>query len=226
MGVPVSVSASTGAWSPFLTSNFRPSFDVVAELSTNRDRYMTPQGTPSSPVTIYGFPQYLLTLLLRVRSAVEEGSRPGLSPTICCCLEHALDVLRSHPEVQELLVLRERHIRTPTTRMIYEYEQISAILRDFDISVPDRAGMRPIRQNLTLTEGVKKELSVLAGELGVSLSSLCIIGVVITLSQQPEVFESRRAEMREDVETFFERVAARKRMYEDVLAGIERRSGK
>jgi hypothetical protein len=199
-------------------------FDAVSELTHNREAYSTPHGTSTKPSTIYGFPPFLYTVMDRIRAKVEDGPRPGLNPTICCCITYALRVLASNPEVQAVLSLHDQFRNAPVTTLCREHEELAGMLRSFDISIPDLAGMKPRRQNVTLPEPIKNALSGLAGELGTSFSSLCIISIVIALHAQPQTFPQRRAEMKRIVEEFFERVATRRGMYQDLLDGIEKKS--
>lgn len=195
---------------------FVPPFDVLNELAHNKEQYVGDQYQ-----TIYGYPSYLGTSLDRIRARVITTNKPGMLPTITCCLSYGLETLGSHPDVVSLIMLKERFDLLENVDSDLN-DEVATVLRSFPLAIPDLAFSRCTKQNVALTETLKKEVYRIAGELGVSFSVVVILSLMVTLADQPSVLKDRRDMINQCLERFLIRVKIRAKLIEALLGVLGR----
>lgn len=200
-----------GGVAPLNPLTFVPPFDVLTELADNKDQY-----SGDEQQTIYNFPDYLRTALDRVRARVVTTSKPGLSPTITCCMSYGLEALSACEDVKTLLALRDRCDLTdnPDSWLV---EEVAAIFRFFPLTLPDYSLSLSHKQNVALTESVKKDTAKISSDLGTSFSAIAILSVMITLVDQPCVMKERRENIQRIIDGFLRRAKIRRGVMEALL---------
>lgn len=198
----------------------RPPFDLVAELSLNRDRYHG-----SEWVSIHTLPGYILTCLERVITATALHDpaipRPGLSPVIAACCYSAADTIRDNPDVLATFALKTR-LHSLGEVDPEESEELANFLRSFQLSMPNTSTSGGRRQNVQLPNYIKSTVNDLADSLGVSMSALMVACIAVTLADQPAVLSERRDELAAAVGKFYRRVRMRRRIAEKWLDEMTR----
>jgi predicted transcriptional regulator len=187
--------------------------DVVAELETNRDEYIGKEW-----FTLCSFPSYLHTSLDRVRKRVKVGPRPGVSPTVACCVHHGVGALQGHEEVQGLLALKDK-IDTIEGVNAHAVDTAAAWFRAFPVGVnASLSGAR--RQNIALPDEVKSALNELAGDIGLTSTALATLAITATLTSQPAVLDEHRRLMERTISAFLELALLRRRGGEGMLSAL------
>jgi hypothetical protein len=193
----------------------RPPFDLVAELTLNRDRYHGPEW-----VSIHTLPGYILTCLERVMTAtaIHDPSipKPGLSPIVAACCYSAADAVRDNPDVVATLALRTR-LHSMDSVDPEESEELAGFLRSFHLCMPNASTSGGRRQSVYMPNYIKTAVHDLADSLGVSMSGLMVVCIAITLADQPAVLRERREELEAAVGKFYRRVRMRRRIAEKWL---------
>lgn len=191
--------------------HFTPAFDVVHELAENKHDYVG-----DNWIALLSFPGFIRTCLDRIRVLVEP--RPGLSPTICCCIQGGIQVVSAHEDVLALLALKRSIDSISNDKAEAEdVDEICGWFRKFQLGVGDQAMTGGARQNVQVTMGVKGKLFEMAGELGVSNSALALVLMMVTLSTQEDMLHQHRDYLNATVTKFYRRVRTRRRVAEALL---------
>lgn len=189
---------------PFHSAKLVPAFDVIAELSTNRDAY-----TGGEAFALCQFPATLRTCADRLRQAVPASKKPGLSPTIACCISNGVMVIASHEDIRSLLSVKSRLDSVSDAADAGLVEEIGTWFTRFPLGVDNSSLSSVYRQNISLPEDVKSPACDLSSELGVSASALCTMAVMVTLATQPAMLPTHHERLNRTVDAFFRRVRIR-----------------
>lgn len=217
---PSSSSSSTPAASPPrpLTTTvaslaaLAASIDVAEELAEDKDAY-----TGEEWFTITSLPSYLRPNLDRIRRRVDP--RPGMGPTVACCLEHGLKSITSRDEIQGLLKLKETMDRTTWDSASFAH-QIDEWYRSFLTGVDVGSGTKAGRQNIAIPKHTKIALSEAASDLGMAATQLAVLSITSTMSYQPDVIPTDADTMARTVAGFLRKVEVRRRMGEAMLTAL------
>lgn len=195
-GSPLSVSLGT----------FSPPFDVVNELSVNRDDYVG-----NDPFTISYVPSFLRTCIDRVRARVVSVSKPGLAITCACCITYGIRLISHHPDIKELLRLKEQLDLIDSSNInMDDLEELAAWFRSFPITVPSHSAYTARKHNIYLPEHLKLELFDLGSELGTGGTSLATLAIMVTMADQTRVILAEHAELLNySIDAFLRRVQIR-----------------
>lgn len=200
-------------------SSYSPPFDVVQELSANRDTYVGDQ-----QATIYQFPSYLRTCLDRVRARVDAASKPGLSIALSCCTSAGLQVLVKSPVIKSLLALKEEFDLCDEVDA-WTSEELANLFRSFSLSIPDSTLSDSRKQNLSIPDHLRSSLGSLSSDLGMSFSALVILCIMIALADQSAVLEERQRELVAGVELFLRRAQVRLRILQVLVDELKSDGG-
>lgn len=219
--VPV-VKASTAAVSlrparssvSFSAKSLSPSFDVVAELTTNRDAYQGDEW-----FTLCTFPQSLRTSLDRIRHLVPPP-KPSLSLAVAACISNGVRVIEQHDDLRELGAIKARLDEVKDVDAAY-VDEVSTFLRWFPLGINDSAQVGSRRQNVKLPEDVHGEVVSVCDRVGLSASALCTLAVMVTLSSQDVILKGHSKQLNEIVETFWRRAKLRRAMAEALVETLE-----
>jgi hypothetical protein len=183
-------------------------FDLIAEIREHRYDYQAVQGDPW--ITMYNFPNYLSNSVdrVRVRARKPGEPKPSAYPVIACCIERGVQQLSEYNDIAGLIEVKSKfdnieHM-TPLAEEFYGWWQM------FKIGAPDSVRSGSIRQNVPVPTHIKATLHDLAGELGMSDSSLAVLAVMQVMAECPAAV--RPDHMTRTVEEFMTRVSVRKDM--------------
>lgn len=179
-----------------------PDWDVVAELTHNREAYTTSRD--DSSLSLYLWPTDLDLAVASLRALVPR--RPGVHPTAACCIHYGVQVLRQDSDVQALLDLRRRFDALPPATSPDVLETLAVEFRTFDPGIPFRPGRR---LNLRLPGPLASELGELASDTGIRTPTLALIATTITLAIQPRLNSSHRSEWDASLAKFWRMVQLR-----------------
>ncbi len=191
-------------------AKFESTIDVIGELEHDQLPY---RGKDN--FAIQSLPGYVHTSLDRVRSRVISTHKPGLNPTICCCLYHGLTTLQGNEDIQSLLNLKYTLDNTDNVDAS-DVEEISGWFRHFSIGIPDTALSGSRRRNITIPDHTKANLMELSSELGMSAAALSILAMMIVLEHQEPVLRDHQRMMSGVLDTWQKRIF-RRRMVAEVL---------
>jgi hypothetical protein len=201
-----------------------PGFDILTELSENRDAYKG----GDVQLTIYKFPSSLVTILSQVSirvPLVNNSNKPGLSITALCALNHGFNVIQSNSSIHNLLTIRERFDEVGAgagTKDSWLVEGVSNIFQSFPLSVIDNPMGLPKSLNIHIGDGLKRAIFKFKQELGIEFSALATMCIMITLMDLDFILDERREEMKASIERFFRAVKVRTRIFEVLMSELER----
>lgn len=208
-------TVSTSAVLSWHPRNFAPSFDVVDELTANRENY-----TGSEPLSVYNVPLYLFTCIDRARERVISIQKPSVSCTISCCISYGLSVIAQQHDVKNLLKLKKRLNMVEDVDSA-DVEELAGFFRSFVVSAADGSASGTRRQqNISMPETIRSAVIDLAGDLGASSSVLAVLAIMTALSIQTFVLEGHQKLLDAAVCLFFKKANLRRRVAEVVLEGI------
>lgn len=212
LALPTVSTSAVLSWHP---RNFAPSFDVVDELTANRENY-----TGSEPLSVYNVPLYLFTCIDRARERVISIQKPSVSCTISCCISYGLSVIAQQHDVKNLLKLKKRLNMVEDVDSA-DVEELAGFFRSFVVSAADGSASGTRRQqNISMPETIRSAVIDLAGDLGASSSVLAVLAIMTALSIQTFVLEGHQKLLDAAVCLFFKKANLRRRVAEVVLEGI------
>jgi len=176
--------------------------DLIHNLMHNKEDYLG-----SEWLSLYQLPQYLLTILQRFTHPLSP--KPGLNPTISCCIAHGLSIIDNHREIQSLLLVRDQ-LNSLSTVSASLADMASAWFRSFPLSVPDLPMTGFKRHNLCLPSYLKLSLNQTAGDLGLSLSTLAVLAAQLPLINQPTVLPEHSKSLLDSANGFLKQVRIRR----------------
>lgn len=189
---------------------FRPNFDVVYELTHNRDAYKGDE-----KLTIYGWPKSYKTAVDLVRSYVgkdRSAGKPGTLLTLACCTAGSMPWWTDYTDPQDLSELQEE-LNLDRTVDVYYREEATAWFGSFSVSMIDVIGSgTKMEQDVLLPKHLKAQVGEIAEGLGVSSSVVLGLSVAITLSEQPCVPDEYRTQFDRTIDVFMQRVKLRIRV--------------
>lgn len=197
----------------------KANFDAARELADNLTHY---SGTEWVSLTVV--PQFIRTCLDRIRSRVCELSstgvgRPGISPTVACCMVYGLQLLAANPEVRSLLEMKAALDALNSSDLdAADVDELAGWFRNFPLSVPDDRMIGVRRLNVTLPTTTKQLLYDLSSDLGASSSVLGVLALGIGIQTQPSMLDGHRDSLDAMVDTFYRRVGRRRRVAESLLS--------
>lgn len=200
--------------SPLNPDQFRPDFDVVEELRTNREAYTTPKGEDNAKATMYIWPNMCRMSTDLLRNRVSKSSPPGVQPTIACCINRGLEVLGSNSSIVKLLHFKERFLDTDTKKkgleMLFVYEWFSRFVIELE-------GVGGTRQDVMLPIAIHGSLSDLSLGIGMSRGSIACVASMVAMSEQDQINKDHAKIMKETVGKILEKVSIRVRGTEALL---------
>lgn len=212
---------------------FSSTFDLLDELSRNREQYTCDE----IQLTAYRFPVSLLMVIDQTRDQIPISitnksedynlSRPGRNPTINCCLQHGVNLIRAHEDIKSIIRLRGRFIAIirPENYQQRDADLAQAIFDAFEkfpLTVHDSSMSETRKQGLHLGKKLKDSIFGVRSELGVSLDAIVILCIQLSLSDAEWILPECRDRMRKSTEEFFRKVRVRIRMFEALLVELEK----
>lgn len=198
----------------FSPHSLSPSFDVVAELTTNRDAYQGDEW-----FTLCTFPQFLRTSLDRIRRQVPPP-KPSLSLAVAACIANGVRVIGQHEDLRALGETKARLDVLKDVDAAY-VDEVSVYFRTFPLGISDPAQTGVRRQNVKLPEDVHGDVLTVCDEVGLSASALCTLAVMVTLSSQDVILKGHTRQLNDIVETFWRRAKLRRAMAEALVETLE-----
>lgn len=194
---------------------FSSDFDLVAELVGNRDEYRGDEA-----ITVYGYPRHIAMSVDRVRARVNhsgETGKPGMNPTIACCVGYGVGVLSSNESVRAIIRYRERMELAEGVSAL-ELAELSTWFQSFIEPVSDGLGGGLKRINVMLPVTIKSAVTALASELGASASVMIVLCLMVALADQPTTLAEHQEQLTRSLETFYLRADIRRDVAESLLA--------
>lgn len=204
--------------------SFAASFDLLHELSNNRDEY----NSDEVQLTCYHFPSYLLMLVDQTKEQVPKGihlSRPSRNAVITCCLSHGMGVLSKNEHISELFRLKRRmNVLTAGGNGHNEDAVLAKSIWDVfqKWSVASRDSSDDSRQGLYLSKNLKQAVFGIKTDLSLSLDSLVSICLQISLHDQDWVMGEIRRDMDSNIQQFFRAARIRRQIFEILLGELEK----
>lgn len=190
-------------------TQFRPIFDLISELSHNREAY---QG--SEAFTLCFVPSYLRTCLERVRARVGQvaTSKPGLSVTVAACIDYGTSAIHGQDDVARLIDIKNELDLMDGVKADY-LDQVVGWIRGFNMAVPNANGAHSVkRMNIFLNEYLKMRLFDMASDLGMSASNLSTIATMYAIADQPGILPEHSELLHAGVYSFIRQVKLRTSM--------------
>lgn len=193
---------------------FRPDFDVIDELTNNRDKYIAKSGE-SINLSILNFPEVCRMNIDRLRARAEEVvTKPGKHPAISACFKCSVDRLNNHDVFVRLQNHKHRFdLGADTTNGDVASLMYSFLTTHFKIDLPGGGG----RQNVNVPEHIHTGLSSLASELGADIQDLAVMCVFIALVEQPDTNKDHADQMQMYIDRFVSRAEIRTRGVEALM---------
>lgn len=202
--------------SPLNPDQFRPDFDVVEELRTNKEPYSAWDDNDKAYATIYSWPSICRMSVDNIRSKVSKSPIAGIHPTLACCISHGLDVLRENQYIIKLIWYREKFyssdVKTSGHVMLAVFEWFNGFVMEVESSGK--------KQNVVLPQDIYSSLNDLASGIGLSKGSLACLASMITLSDQDQINKDHAKLMKQTTNKFLEKVEVRVRGTEYLMNGF------
>ena len=172
--------------------------NIIEELGSNYSLYYVEKKPGAYWVNVTSLPSTMRTTLDKLKAKVTRIRTPGIHPTLCCCMFHGSPLIEANEHVKELVAMK-RHFDELEQEGSHREEFVSQYFRSpLDVSI--EAGKR---QNVAVPEELKKRISGLSLNTGVTESSLAILSAMAILATQSEVPANYRKQFSEKVEQFF-----------------------
>lgn len=202
---------------------FSTPFDLLQELSTNREEYASDE----VQLTAYKFPGSLLMVIDQTRQQVpltSTSSRPGRNPTINACLSHGVGILSQHKDIKAIFKLRSQLLEMlngPNGRS-KDVQLAKEIWNIFERFLWVGHDSETRKQGLHLPEKLKQAVFAVKSDLGLSLDSIVILCIQLALHDQEWIHPEQQEEMKQSCDKFFRMMRVRRRMFEVLLAELEK----
>jgi hypothetical protein len=202
-----------GKIAPLHPGLFLPPFDVIEQLTNEKDRYVGEKGSEGN-ISIYHIPSIVSTNLERMRARVVSVNKVGLSPAIACCASYGISVLSRDAAICELAQRKAdlNNLDSVLIRSADDYNEVATLLQRFEIGIPDMGGHAVKKTNVKLPLWLKQAVSGLANDTGCSAWALLILACMVTLSIQPQTVDGHKEVLQTYVEKFLRRVVFRNRI--------------
>lgn len=186
-------------------------FDLIEELSEERDRYTVSAQENGSWVSITNLPSSCLLSLNMIRERVRY-SKPGFGCSISACLHWGLSEINKHASVESMKGLRSRF----TGGDIHgeNREMCNVVLTWFDLfsfDLPSSDSGTNKRLNTNLPQYISGPLDSLSFDLGITKTTMAVLGVMRTLSMQEEINAQDKQEMAEMLDRFYDKMKYKSR---------------
>lgn len=192
-------------------------FDVIAQLTHDREKYQIADEKDGVNVTIYSLPESVYISIERLRARVVRSSKVSFSVIMTCCASHGINVLNQNTDIKELIEIKQDLWGCDNVTEIQDVEELTGWISTFSVGIPESSTYKGRKFCLVVPKWLKGAISGLSGELGVKDYILFIFAVMITLIQQNDILDGHREQMRDSVESFLRRVALRKRITDLLL---------
>lgn len=194
---------------------FRPSVDLLDELKKNRALYIP---EPHDPwVSLYNVSDSLRVNLLRVKSKIEQsGKRIGDHPVMNCAISLGTQWLMQEKDIDPLLDIRRRFNGVDSDVDRLTAYVIQSIFEGFPITFTQGK-----KQTLHMPISIHSAVTRLSEDVGTSMSNICTLSMMRSLSILPEtIFESGQ-EMISKVDEFRKLCQLRYRIMKVILEEFE-----
>lgn len=194
-------------------SLFASEFDVIEELSFNRERY-TAYGDSKAQVTIYGVPSLVSYNIERLQQKIQP--KIGTHPIVACCASYGVVQLYKNNHTRDLGDFREALLDDSIANnetIGRDLLEFYSLLKSFKIEIPDDSGgLRSEKSNYLIPEWLDQNLGGLASRLGAPKSSLMIICIMYTLATQESTPKYQKKQLMRAIDIFLCRVEFRKQI--------------
>lgn len=178
---------------------FAPPFDVISVLDKNKEKY-----TGEKPLSLSSFPAVCRINIDRLKPHLRSSA--SVYSLVSACMFYGVSSISRHDGVKELLQLKHRFRCAPKKLNGVVSRTLAQFFSDFTIDVPQGK-----RLNVTVPETHHSTVARIAGELGASINSICVLSIMQTLIEQRYTNEDDRGDMRRSLELFFQSVDIRVR---------------
>lgn len=176
-----------------------PIVSILDELTYRRADYEASTGDREW-LSIVSLPGVVYTAVDKLRARV-RGPKPGVIPTLNCCISHGVNTLRQNAHLRSLISLKLHFDQTDHENADAE-EVVAEFFRNFKMTnIPGVTR----RQNIALPSSIRNALGTFADDLGMTESYLAVIASMYTLSGQPTVHPATRRHMLNVVGEFLRR---------------------
>jgi hypothetical protein len=186
-------------------TEFSADFDILAELTDNRERYTVHIGDNSPQLTLYNFPYANIIAAIRAQFGATQD-RPGVHPTIACAIHHGLSIIVANPDIQAFLALRERFSKAPTATKGNIIKLVGAWFNQFPLGLPSEVAGKI---NIRIPLDIHGALGELSNDLGMASNKIATLACLIAFSDQSCVNADFRRSMQEALGIFLEMIHLR-----------------
>lgn len=194
--------------------------DAKNDGKNNRREEKRPP-VPMTRVELSGFPASLQTPLDAIRARAFAGpvqSQPSETIITWIAAGHGVEAFYAHDVVEEAREVR-REFYSMDFDDVDAQELIADWVRVCRVEVTTAGGSKA-RKVLRVPDPVAAELRGLAGELGVSVSSVGILAIALSLCQQEVTHEKHREQWAEQVAGFLRRIELRAKGVEALMGAL------
>lgn len=218
-------SKSRFTTTPLTPLLFKPQFDLLQELRSNKDSYASEE----VQLSIRSFPTSLILPIDQTRTRAIEKSRdsiPGRNLVIVVCLQRGIGLLARRQEIKDLIALKRKLSELDPERVDQDYADligsISLIFERFSMRVSDTEGDYR-RQGVHLGKRLHNALFSMKSDLGISLDSLAVLCIQSTLCESDVewVFKEHKHSMEESIERFLKAAKRRVRLLKLLMEALE-----
>jgi hypothetical protein len=178
---------------------FAPPFDVVSVLDKNKDKY-----TGEKPLSLSSFPAVCRINIERLKPHLRSSA--SMYNLVSACMFYGISSISKHNGVKDLLQLKHRFRCAPKKLNGVVQKTLSQFFSDFSIDVPNGK-----RLNVNVPDNQHSTVARIAGELGATINSLCVLSIMTTLIEQRYTNEDDKRDMGRSLELFFQSVDIRVR---------------
>lgn len=186
-------------------------FDLIEELSEERDRYTVSSQESGSWVSITNLPSSCLLSLNMIRERVRY-SKPGFVCSVAACLHWGLDDIEKHENIKSMQGLRTRFegggLHGENKDLCH---LILAWFDLFSFDVPSNDGPVSKKYSIHLPQYIASPLDRLSFSLGITKTTMAVLGVMRTLSMQEEINAQDKQEMTEMLDRFYDKMKYKSR---------------
>lgn len=197
-------------------------FDLLYEVSCNRDFYASTEDDPQTK--IYDYPSTIETVLSRSNYQLPKSSRASNSIIFSCAVYHGLDGLEIDPITESMEAFRERLLGKTSGWLPERYlNQFAEWIEDIP-SKPDTHGDKVTNKMVRLPAATLSRVRTASTVLGVSSSAILVVCAKAGLAYQDHLKEYAKM-FGDDVLQFRSMIRVRLAMYEALMRALETEYG-
>ncbi len=212
----------TSTKSELQIANAIPEFDVIRELTENRDSY--PESKENHGFKLDTFPssfqRCLRFIQAKASTHTEAATYTQFQLIVACCATYGLKALSANQDAQALITIGKQLCGPNVSDNIYLLEETKRWFNSFEFYLPENIYSKaktPKRGKLIrkhFSSRLSKDIQALAHGLGMEFETLTPLAVVVALSTQPVLGSHLHTELRQIVKSFLGHVHARTQMAE------------